>query len=581
VVSGSPWANTGLFRVNNDFVFGQIDAAQLGTSTTVETNDPRLLNVVLRNGHLWTTHSGGLPTRGKVNRTAAFWYEINPAAMPTPIVQSGYVENGAGTHYFFPSITVNANNDVALGFSYSDAGQYVEGAYTGRESTDPPGTMGAVTTCKEGEDSYIKDYGYGRVRWGDYSATVVDPTDDLTFWTLQQYAATDVGSGSSDDRWGTWWCRVQIGNFWQGGDAAGPTFWSVPANWSSGVTPTCGTDAVIPTSPVGGVFPEVNADANVRNLTVAVGADINMESNTLSVCGNLDHSGNFNSTGGTVSFSGGITQGDLTISGDWTNDGIFQHDTGTITFNAPISQIIGGGAVTTFSNMTVADGTTVVLPGVNQPKVNGTLTQYGTFHQTLDVAPYSTVAFMEIVDSFDTVVYRGVEITTVSTELGEVLVVVREVDTGAGEYCTTTGADSPDYAERCFEIIPSNPDPDLPATVRLWAPMSSLNGIDPGELAVYRFVPTSPECCWIELLANHSTGSDLPGYSYVEADTPGFSSFLMGKGTGFGGNEPTVNTLSSFKASSGNTAANLLLWTVGIVLAAACIFLARYRRSLK
>jgi hypothetical protein len=41
-------------------------------------------------------------------------------------------------------------------------------------------------------------------RWGDFSATVVDPTDNVTFWTLQEYAQTpDPVTGTS--RWGTWW----------------------------------------------------------------------------------------------------------------------------------------------------------------------------------------------------------------------------------------------------------------------------------------------------------------------------------------------------------------------------------------
>ena len=43
-----------------------------------------------------------------------------------------------------------------------------------------------------GEDSYVKDFGTGSVRWGDYSATVVDPADDKTFLTIQDYAAFDM-----------------------------------------------------------------------------------------------------------------------------------------------------------------------------------------------------------------------------------------------------------------------------------------------------------------------------------------------------------------------------------------------------
>ena len=207
VVPGSTWPGSGLFLVANNFEYSQIDSPQLGTAQTVMTSDARLRGgVSLRNGRLWVTHSGGLPV-GAVNRTAVFWYELNPGAMPNPIVQSGVIDGGAGVHHFFPSIIANADNDVVIGFSRSDATRYVEGVFTVRDSTDAAGTIGVVTVCKLGEDSYEKDLGSG-VRWGNYSATVVDPTDDLSIWTLQQYAETDVGPNPNDDRWGTWWCNV-------------------------------------------------------------------------------------------------------------------------------------------------------------------------------------------------------------------------------------------------------------------------------------------------------------------------------------------------------------------------------------
>jgi hypothetical protein len=37
--------------------------------------------------------------------------------------------------------------------------------------------LGTSENLQPGEDSYIKVYGQGSVRWGDYSATVVDPSD--------------------------------------------------------------------------------------------------------------------------------------------------------------------------------------------------------------------------------------------------------------------------------------------------------------------------------------------------------------------------------------------------------------------
>jgi uncharacterized repeat protein (TIGR01451 family) len=47
------------------------------------------------------------------------------------------------------------------------------------------------------------------VRWGDYTNTVVDPVNDIDMWTIQEYSATDVGPAPDDDRWGTWWGRIE------------------------------------------------------------------------------------------------------------------------------------------------------------------------------------------------------------------------------------------------------------------------------------------------------------------------------------------------------------------------------------
>ena len=172
---------------------------------------------MLRNGHVWYTHSAGLPVQGS-DRTAVFWYEVDPTTWSgfpaSPIVQSGVEDGGTGVHHFFPSIAANKNNDAALGFSRSDASRYAEAVVTGRLFSDPAGTMDTLSVIKAGEDVYVKDFESGRVRWGDYSATVVDPVDDRSFWTIQEYAAMDADpdpdppEDPDDDRWGTWWARI-------------------------------------------------------------------------------------------------------------------------------------------------------------------------------------------------------------------------------------------------------------------------------------------------------------------------------------------------------------------------------------
>ncbi|MFQ5606612.1 MAG: MopE-related protein, partial [Candidatus Zixiibacteriota bacterium] len=203
--AGSVFVGSGLFLVANSYSFSWIDAPQAGALGLIETNFSRLQNAVFRNGRIWTCHHAPLPVTGAAGRTAVFWYQLDPTTLPSPIVQSGVFDGGEGMHYYYPSITANANDDAFIGFSRSDATRFVEGVYSGRSATDALGAMDPISILKVGEDSYIKDFGFGSIRWGDYSATVVDPSDDLSFWTIQEYAATDVGPTPSDDRWGTWW----------------------------------------------------------------------------------------------------------------------------------------------------------------------------------------------------------------------------------------------------------------------------------------------------------------------------------------------------------------------------------------
>lgn len=206
----SPYAGTGWFLVQYDFEYSQINASQLFASNyRISTNDPRAMNAVFRNGHIYITHSGGLPM-GAVDRTAVFWYELDPLGMPNPIVQSGVLDGGPDVHHFFPSISANADGDIALGFTRSDTGRYAEAVYTTRRQDYPLGAFDSIEVLKAGEDRYVKDLGGDDIRWGDYSNTMVDPVDDHTFWTIQEYAKTDVGSGTSDDRWGTWWGQITV-----------------------------------------------------------------------------------------------------------------------------------------------------------------------------------------------------------------------------------------------------------------------------------------------------------------------------------------------------------------------------------
>ncbi len=189
-----------------------VDAPALGSAVNIDVGDDRVLMAVQRNGSIWGTRNVGVTASGgtgTVDRTAAEWFELSTAGAPVlTLNQQGRVfDNGAQDWMFFyyPSIMVSGQGHVAMGFSGSKASEYV-GAYTcGRLATDPAGTMQGVMQVKAGEASYERLVG-GRNRWGNYSYTSLDPNDDMSIWTVQEYAAS--AEGLPTDNWGTWIARL-------------------------------------------------------------------------------------------------------------------------------------------------------------------------------------------------------------------------------------------------------------------------------------------------------------------------------------------------------------------------------------
>src|SRR5262249_27328913 len=115
--------------------------------------------------------------------------------------------------YAFPSIAVNRNEDALLGFSRFSPFQFASGNYAFRSCQDPPNTFRTDFVLKDGEAPYYKTvFGTNFIgfenRWGDFSATVVDPVNDFDVWTIQEYASTPDPLLPFLDRWGTWWGRV-------------------------------------------------------------------------------------------------------------------------------------------------------------------------------------------------------------------------------------------------------------------------------------------------------------------------------------------------------------------------------------
>ena len=128
------------------------------------------------------------------------WWEIrSPNASPVIFQEGTYAPDSV--HRWMGSIAMDHSGDMALGFSASDGTSVFPSVrYTGRLVGDALGTM------PQGEASIVAGTGSqtgGGNRWGDYSSMNIDPTDDCTFWYVNEYLPTTSASG---------W-RLRIGSF--------------------------------------------------------------------------------------------------------------------------------------------------------------------------------------------------------------------------------------------------------------------------------------------------------------------------------------------------------------------------------
>jgi hypothetical protein len=197
IPAGQTWAPAAPFAF--DF------APQFASWAKIDTGDSRLQNCIERRGSIWCTHTVFVPA-DKPTRAAVQWFEVDPDARR--LLQLGRIDDPTGAAFYaFPSIAVNRDNDAVVGFTRFTKTGYPDAAFALRTVNDPPNAVGSLTVFKRGEAAFVGlGYSGGSNRWGDYSATVVDPVDDLAFWTIQEYASTPTRGYLG--RWGTWWARI-------------------------------------------------------------------------------------------------------------------------------------------------------------------------------------------------------------------------------------------------------------------------------------------------------------------------------------------------------------------------------------
>ena len=133
------------------------------------------------------------------------WYEIRRTGSTYTIYQQGTFVPNDGVHRWMGSIAQDAKGDMALGYSVVNGTTVYPGIrYTGRLFGD---TLGQMTL---GEETVISGSGVQTTtnsRWGDYTDMNIDPSDDCTFWYVNEYY-TAAGQATSPAGW-----QTRIGSF--------------------------------------------------------------------------------------------------------------------------------------------------------------------------------------------------------------------------------------------------------------------------------------------------------------------------------------------------------------------------------
>ena len=217
-----------------------------------------------------TTNSGGTITVAAVNGCGQ---SASPQSLAVSIINTDdgipctvdacNPANGAVTH---------TPNDAICDDGIWCNGQETCDAMLGCQSGTPPvlddGNSCTDDSCDEANDQVVH-------------INNSDPCDDGNPFTINDQCVNGACVGTP------------IGNIWTGNVN---TTWGLAGNWMIGV-PTSTDDAIIPTSPTGGVFPEIPSGyiADVDNIEIQNGASVTVLGNgTLDVFGVLTNNGTVN-----------------------------------------------------------------------------------------------------------------------------------------------------------------------------------------------------------------------------------------------------------------------------------------------
>lgn len=395
-----------LNNINRNFSPQAVDARKLCA------NDGRLSNSVIVNGNIWTSQHIFLPAGTTHNRSAVQWWQLTTAGS---VLQNGRIDDATGfLNRSFPSIAVNNAEDVVVGYTVTSPNSFASAAYSVRKACTPAGKMEYEVVYKQGVDWYYKDFsqGTGRDRWGDYSASSVDPSTQR-LWTVQQYAAARAGAGDNNSRWGSWWAELQT-------EPNNSISWETGSNLTISETGNTGS---CPT------YKDITV--KIKALCAASGA----ATVNILTAGSTAGSADFTVQTPTVTFANGEQTKDVVIRvlDDANLEG---NETIVLTYSISGTGVIAAGdAQTQTATITIVDNDAAPVSSGNNTTVNLGINSFsGGFNQ-----PFRASSFSDAKTQF---IYTAAELQAAGLGAGNItgitLPIVTKPTSGTGNYSNFT-----------------------------------------------------------------------------------------------------------------------------------------------
>ena len=184
--SGAAGANTSnIFVVNTQSYTTPSLATQPNATGTqmLDSGDTRIGAMVYKVGdNIYLVHGTDVGGRAGIR-----WTILSDST--NQVVREGTISD-PNHDYIMPSIAANSAGNIVIGFTRVGETEFAS-AYAVTGVTDASGnvTFGGPLLLKAGTVTYASGYdpNFGFQRWGDYSATGVDPSNPNSFWTTQEF----------------------------------------------------------------------------------------------------------------------------------------------------------------------------------------------------------------------------------------------------------------------------------------------------------------------------------------------------------------------------------------------------------